>query len=397
MTSCATGRSRGPLHGLTVSIKDLIDVEGITDDGRLARAAAAHRARRCDGRRAASRGRGGDHRQVQPARVRARHDERGIGVRARAQSSRHDTIARRIERRVGRRCCRRSGLGFHRIRYRRVDPHSGCGVRGRRTQTDVWRSADARRGSVSPCRSIMSGPLARNVADACDVCLARSREHRKSTTAHPPPWPTCGSADSSGYFDELLDADVRDQFEASRAGLRDAGASITDVRIPGGTKIAATYVNVVAARSVRLSCEDTRDFIRAEYSPGVAERLEVGRQVPAEAYVEAQRMRGGLRERGRRGAEELRCAGAADSADSSAENWRRLRRDRWASAQTCGRSCSPDSALQSDRPSGDFAAVRLHRRRAAVRTSAGWKEDRKRIELLAMALSCEAHVTPRAL
>ena len=66
------GRSRGPLHGRTISIKDLIDVKGVPTTA-ASRVRAGHiAARRRAGRGPSARGRRGHHRQNQPSRVRAR-------------------------------------------------------------------------------------------------------------------------------------------------------------------------------------------------------------------------------------------------------------------------------------------------------------------------------------
>ena len=111
----ADGVDRGPLHGIPISIKDLIDIAGQPDDRRLAGAGRQHRQDRRTGRRAPARGRRDPHRQDQPSRVRARHDERGLRVRRRPPSGRSRTIGWRLQRRVGRR--RRAGNGT------RVDRH----------------------------------------------------------------------------------------------------------------------------------------------------------------------------------------------------------------------------------------------------------------------------------
>ena len=82
------GRWRGPLHGIPISLKDLIDQQGVVDHRRLGGARpGAGRRRRPRHRRGAARGRSA-RRQDQPARVRVRDDERRVGVRAGAPSGR---------------------------------------------------------------------------------------------------------------------------------------------------------------------------------------------------------------------------------------------------------------------------------------------------------------------
>jgi aspartyl-tRNA(Asn)/glutamyl-tRNA(Gln) amidotransferase subunit A len=136
------------------------------------------------------------------------------------------------------------------------------------------------------------GPLARTVADAAMLFAAL-----KGTAEPLPASPSIAGlrlARLKGYFDEILDPEVREQFEESLRRLQGAGAWIAERRIAGGAKIAGTYVNVALPEAFAFHAKSL-DASREEYSPGVYERLEAGRQVPAEAYVEAQRMRGVLR------------------------------------------------------------------------------------------------------
>ena len=82
------GHDRGPLHGIPISLKDLIDVAGQpTTAASRVLADRDRRGRRAD-RHAAARGRRRPARQDQPARVRARHDQRGLGVRRGAAPAR---------------------------------------------------------------------------------------------------------------------------------------------------------------------------------------------------------------------------------------------------------------------------------------------------------------------
>ena len=86
-------------------------------------------------------------RQDQPPRVRARHDQRGLGVRPGAASARSEPLAGRLVRRLGRVGPGRHGLRVDRHRHRRLGSHSVGGVRPRRTE------ADARRDSRSTASS----------------------------------------------------------------------------------------------------------------------------------------------------------------------------------------------------------------------------------------------------
>ena len=142
------GHDRGPLHGIPISLKDLIDVAGqpTTAASRvLADSIAA--GRRAD-RHAAARGRRRAARQDQPARVRARHDQRGLGVRRGAASARSHALGRRLERRLRRGGGDRHGPRVDRQRHRRVDSDPRVLLRRRRAQARSRRNPDGRRRSA---------------------------------------------------------------------------------------------------------------------------------------------------------------------------------------------------------------------------------------------------------
>ncbi len=157
IASSPPGDDRGPLHGVPISIKDLL---------------RRHAARRRPPRRAcatvtspthdatvdhtAATRRRGPHRQDQPSRVRVRHDERGLGIRAGPKPARSDAVARRIERRIGRQPGRRHGARDARHRHRRIDSHSRRRLRHRRPQADATASCRPTASSRSRERSITS-------------------------------------------------------------------------------------------------------------------------------------------------------------------------------------------------------------------------------------------------
>ncbi len=146
----AAGVCRGPLHGIPISLKDLIDQQGVPTtaasrvrEGHVAACDAPVTARLRGGRRRA-------HRQDQPARVRVRHDERRYGVWRGPQSARPVALTRRVERRLGRRHRHRHVGGVDRHRHRRFHSHPRGGVRhasdssprGARCRAKAWcRSA----------------------------------------------------------------------------------------------------------------------------------------------------------------------------------------------------------------------------------------------------------------
>ena len=110
----AAGSDRGPLHGIPVSLKDLIDVAGVPTTA-ASHARSGHGA---TGRRAAhgppARGRRGPGGQVQPARVRAGHYGRGFGLWSHPQPACAGSCAGRFEQWIGGVGGGRDGGGVHR-------------------------------------------------------------------------------------------------------------------------------------------------------------------------------------------------------------------------------------------------------------------------------------------
>jgi aspartyl-tRNA(Asn)/glutamyl-tRNA(Gln) amidotransferase subunit A len=89
-----------------------------------------------------------------------------------------------------------------------------------------------------------------------------------------------------GYFDEILDRDVRTSFDGAIARLTRCGFA-TDVRSIGGTEfITGTYVAISLAEAAHWHAPflQTRS---AEYQPGVRARLGIGEKVLAVDYIGA--------------------------------------------------------------------------------------------------------------
>ena len=144
----ASGHDRGPLHGIPIALKDLIDQAGVPTTAAshvrplTPAAARRHRHGAAQGRRRGAR------RQDQPARVRAGHDERRLGVWRRAQPARHHAVRRRVQRRIGGRAGRRHGAWRHRDRHRRLHPDPFRRLRPGGAQARVRRGARRRRRAV---------------------------------------------------------------------------------------------------------------------------------------------------------------------------------------------------------------------------------------------------------
>jgi hypothetical protein len=132
------GKVRGPLHGIPVVLKDNYNTADMPTTGStLALASFVPREDAFIKGRPAS---PGDHRQVQPARTRRRHNECEFPGRADAQSLRSSSLPRWFERRHwcgDRRVVRGGRMGK---RHVRIDPHPG------RVRVAVWPSSVERPG-----------------------------------------------------------------------------------------------------------------------------------------------------------------------------------------------------------------------------------------------------------
>ena len=148
----AGGRHRGPLHGIPISLKDLIDMQGVpTTAG--SRLRSEHVARRDAPVTARLREAGAvivGKTNLHEFAFGTTNEDSGWGP-ARNPDRSHQ-VARWIERRLGDQRPDRHGVRLGRHRHRRIDSHSCGRVRRRRTQ--------ARRGRRFPatasCRSARS-------------------------------------------------------------------------------------------------------------------------------------------------------------------------------------------------------------------------------------------------
>ena len=132
-----------------------------------------------------------------------------------------------------------------------------------------------------------AGPMTRTVADAAlmyDVLRgappAAFEPERSPATFGVP----------RGYLFEKLDEGVRAAFDASCNALRRAGHRIVDVTIPHAEWTADAYLHVVLPEAASFHAPMLERFADS-YSPGVRLRLEMGRYILAEDYLRAMRLR----------------------------------------------------------------------------------------------------------
>ena len=279
----AAGRDRGPLHGVPIAVKDLIDIEGVPTT-------AASRVR--EGHVAAADAPVIAHLRRAGAVLigKTNLDEFAFGTtsensafgpvrhpldpsRSPGGSSGGSAVAVATGMAL-------AALGTDTGGSIRI-PAAACGVVGLKpTLGEI--STDA----VVPLSRTLDhlGAFARTVADASVVYRAMLAD--------------AGSADRSrsakglrlaiprGYLTDVLDADVRARFEEAVAALRAAGAQVADVVIPHASSTPAVYVHIHSPEGATYHAR-TLDTHAERYMPAVRRRLEVGRYVLAQDYVRA--------------------------------------------------------------------------------------------------------------
>jgi len=161
-------------------------------------------------------------------------------------------------------------------------PAAACGVVGLKPSFgDV--SCD---GVVPLSRTLDHvGPLAQTVADAALTYHALLGDVAAAT---PSPMPLSGVrlAVARPYFCDLLDDEVRARFEEALDRLRAAGARIADIEIHHAADIVAVYMHISFADAAAYHAV-TLDTMPERYTESVRLRLEMARYVLAEDYVRA--------------------------------------------------------------------------------------------------------------
>jgi aspartyl-tRNA(Asn)/glutamyl-tRNA(Gln) amidotransferase subunit A len=285
------GRVRSPIHGRTISIKDLIDVEGVPTtaasrvrEGHVAASDAEVVARLRDAG-AIIIGKNNLHEFA----LGTTNDESAFGPahnpydlsRSPGGSSGGSAAAVAA-------CLSWASIGTDTGGSIRI-PSAACGVVGLKPSFGEISTAGVVPLSVSLDHV---GPIARSVGDAWDVydVLKGHVGHQ----SRPPSVQGLRLGKLGGYFLEVLDADVRARFNEALARLRAAGASIASVRIRRAAEAPSIYVNVALPEAYAFHAH-TIDTMPDRYCEGVAARLRAGRDVPAGDHISAQRDRAALR------------------------------------------------------------------------------------------------------
>ena len=286
----AGGRYLGPLHGIPISLKDLVDLAGTpTTAGSLVRR---------------------DHRATKDAVVTARlrqagaifvgktnlhefafgttSEDSGFGLarnpvdpeRSPGGSSGGSAIAIATGMSLG-------TVGTDTGGSIRI-PAAACGVVGLKPE---WGEISAS-GVVPLSRQLDHvGPLARTVTDAwLQYNAMRPAARRWVSAIETAPTKGLRLAVPAGYFFDRLDADVERCVLGTIERLRGAGVAVTETAIPHAQDMAAIYLHLVFGDAAEYHAS-TLDKRPQDYTPNVRMRLEMARYVLAEDYIRALRGR----------------------------------------------------------------------------------------------------------
>ena len=284
----AGGRYRGPLHGIPVSLKDLVDLKGApTTAGSLVRrdhvasadAVVAARLRKAG---AVFVGKTNLHEFAFGTTT----EDSGFGLarnpvdptRSPGGSSGGSAIAIATVMSLG-------TVGTDTGGSIRI-PAAACGIVGFKPE---WGQISAS-GIVPLSRQLDHvGPLAACVADAWiqyNALLPASLRVTGMPEASPLKGVRLGVP--AGYLFDRLDADVERVVDHTIDSLRAAGAIVTDVTIPHATDMAAIYLHLVLGDAAEYHAR-TLMSRPGDYTPNVRLRLEMARYVLAEDYIRALR------------------------------------------------------------------------------------------------------------
>ncbi len=280
----AAGRSRGPLHGVPISLKDLFDVRGVCTT-------AASRVRRT-------------HRASTDASVVTRLRDAGAVLIGKTnlhefafgttnEDSAYGPVRHPLDasRSPGGSSGGSAASVLDGMAYASIGtdtggsvriPAAACGLVGLKPAF-----GEVSTDGVVPLSRTMDhvGPLCRSVEDAATL-------YDVLRGAAPQPWPEAGGVQGltfgvlRGYFTALLEPQVAEAFEQVCQQLTDAGAILQDLEIPHAGDIAPIYLHIVLAEAAAFHAR-TLESRPDDYTPNVRIRLEMGRYLLAEDFVRA--------------------------------------------------------------------------------------------------------------
>jgi aspartyl-tRNA(Asn)/glutamyl-tRNA(Gln) amidotransferase subunit A len=284
----ARGVDRGPLHGMPISIKDLVDIAGQPTtagsrvrDGHM----ATHDApiiRRLRDAGAVLIGKTNIHEFA----LGPTSDESAFGP----VLNPHDTTRVAGGSSGGSAAAVATGMGEASIGSDtggsiRI-PAAACGVIGLKPSFGEVPTDD-----VVPLSFTLDhvGPITKTVADAAAIWAVLAG--KPIPTLAPPATSSLALGALEGYFTMLLDDHVRRAYTHALAHLRGAGARIESKTIDGASTIVETYTNISLPEASLWHAATLDSQAAADYQPLVRQRLEFGRTIPAVAYLRAMQNR----------------------------------------------------------------------------------------------------------
>ena len=165
-------------------------------------------------------------------------------------------------------------------------PAAACGIVGLKPE---WGQITAK-GVVPLSRQLDHvGPLASSVADAWMLYNAmREPSARVRTLPETASIKGLRFGMPVGYLFDRLDADVEQTIHKTIDLLRRQGATVTEVTLPHASDIATVYLHLVLADAAEYHAR-TLESQPQDYTPNVRLRLEMARYVLAEDYIRALR------------------------------------------------------------------------------------------------------------
>ncbi len=128
------------------------------------------------------------------------------------------------------------------------------------------------------------GPLARTVADAAATYYVLTRGAARAPVPTPPTRLKLGRL--VGYFEDVLTPAVREAYARTLERLRAAGVAISDVSLPHAADIGPIYLHIAVPEAAAYHAQ-TLETCPERYTPAVRVRLEAGRYMLAEDYLRA--------------------------------------------------------------------------------------------------------------
>jgi aspartyl-tRNA(Asn)/glutamyl-tRNA(Gln) amidotransferase subunit A len=280
----ASGGDRGPLHGVPISLKDLIDVRG-TPTTAASRVREGHLARRDATATAHLRQAGAvvvGKTNLHEFAFGTTNEDSAFGPArnphdpARSPGGSSGGAAVSIVSGMALAAVGTDTGGSIRI------PAAACGTVGLKP---TWNEVSTD-GVVPLSRTLDHvGPLALTVGDAWLVyhALAGTPITRPLV---PTPTTSLRLAAPRSYFCDLLDEEVAGQFAGQVARLRSAGVTVNEVEIRHASDVAPIYLHIVLSEAAAYHAE-TLETMPERYTTPVRLRLEMGRYLLAEDYARA--------------------------------------------------------------------------------------------------------------